>query len=124
MTRTDVMDLVSLRSLAKKNIYTKQIFYKLFIDELNKRLPIYSYNIDRDNQYISLVLNDTENYYTRNNVLRTIAESFNESMVMYIGTNKDDNIDEYRPLSTLSILDAGRIIDVCVLLNGVINIYL
>lgn len=124
MTRTDVMDLVSLRSLAKKNIYTKQIFYKLFIDELNRRLPIYSYNIDRDNQYISLVLNDTENYYTRNNVLRTIAESFNESMVMYIGTNKDDNIDEYRPLSTLSILDAGRIIDVCVLLNGVINIYL
>ena len=124
MTRTDVMDLVSLRSLAKKNIYTKQIFYKLFIDELNRRLPIYSYNIDRDNQYISLVLNDTENSYTRNNVLRTIAESFNESMVMYIGTNKDDNIDEYRPLSTLSILDAGRIIDVCVLLNGVINIYL
>lgn len=124
MTRTDVMDLVSLRSLAKKNIYTKQIFYKLFIDELNRRLPIYSYNIDRNNQYISLVLNDTENYYTRNNVLRTIAESFNESMVMYIGTNKDDNIDEYRPLSTLSILDAGRIIDVCVLLNGVINIYL
>lgn len=124
MTRTDVMYLVSLRSLAKKNIYTKQIFYKLFIDELNRRLPIYSYNIDRDNQYISLVLNDTENTYTRNNVLRTIAESFNESMVMYIGTNKDDNIDEYRPLSTLSILDAGRIIDVCVLLNGVINIYL
>lgn len=124
MTRTDVMDLVSLRSLAKKNIYTKQIFYKLFIDELNKRLPIYSYNIDRDNQYISLVLNNTENSYTRNNVLRTIAESFNESMVMYIGTNKDDNIDEYRSLSTLSILDAGRIIDVCVLLNGVINIYL
>lgn len=124
MTRTDVMDLVSLRSLAKKNIYTKQIFYKLFIDELNRRLPIYSYNIDHDNQYISLVLNDTENYYTRNNVLRIIAESFNESMVMYIGTNKDDNIDEYRPLSTLSILDAGRIIDVCVLLNGVINIYL
>lgn len=124
MTRTDVMDLVSLRSLAKKNIYTKQIFYKLFIDELNRRLPIYSYNIDRDNQYISLVLNNTENSYTRNNVLRTIAESFNESMVMYIGTNKDDNIDEYRPLSTLSILDAGRIIDVCVLLNGVINIYL
>lgn len=124
MTRTDVMDLVSLRSLAKKNIYTKQIFYKLFIDELNRRLPIYSYNIDRDNQYISLVLNDTENSYTRNNVLRVIAESFNESMVMYIGTNKDDNIDEYRPLSTLSILDAGRIIDVCVLLNGVINIYL
>lgn len=124
MTRTDVMDLVSLRSLAKKNIYTKQIFYKLFIDELNRRLPIYSYNIDKDNQYISLVLNDTENFYTRNNVLRLIAESFNESMVMYIGTNKDDNIDEYRPLSTLSILDAGRIIDVCVLLNGVINIYL
>lgn len=124
MTRTDVMDLVSLRSLAKKNIYTKQIFYKLFIDELNRRLPIYSYNIDKDNQYISLVLNDTENFYTRNNVLRIIAESFNESMVMYIGTNKDDNIDEYRPLSTLSILDAGRIIDVCVLLNGVINIYL
>lgn len=124
MTRTDVMDLVSLRSLAKKNIYTKQIFYKLFIDELNRRLPIYSYNIDRDNQYISLVLNNTENSYTRNNVLRTIAESFNESMVMYIGTNKDDNIDEYRPLSTLSILDAGRIIDICVLLNGVINIYL
>lgn len=124
MTRTDVMDLVSLRSLAKKNIYTKQIFYKLFIDELNRRLPIYSYNIDRDDQYISLVINDTENSYTRNNVLRTIAESFNESMVMYICTNKDDNIDEYRPLSTLSILDAGRIIDVCVLLNGVINIYL
>lgn len=124
MTRTDVMDLVSLRSLAKKNIYTKQIFYKLFIDELNRRLPIYSYNIDKDNQYISLVLNDTENFYTRNNVLRLIAESFNESMVMYIGTNKDDNIDEYRPLSALSILDAGRIIDVCVLLNGVINIYL